>query len=132
MKPSILFINPASVCTDHLPIPPLGILYLAAYLRQHFYKVGVLDNNYYKFKQDRLAREMRDYDVIGITGTTAQYKEACEIARTAKENDKVVVAGGPHFSATPTQSIYDSPLDYVVSHPSDLGIRIIWRNVYSN
>jgi anaerobic magnesium-protoporphyrin IX monomethyl ester cyclase len=98
----ILLINPKSKACDALPIPPLGILYLAAYIRQGgFRDIRVLDNNYYKWPLDLLKYKIRAVDVIGITGTTSQYPEAVKIAQIARSRNIFTVYGGPHATALP-------------------------------
>lgn len=111
----ILFINPQSTNRDALPIPPLGVLYLSAYLREHGYMdVAVLDNNLYKYSIEKLQLYMHDYDLICVTGTTSQYREAVEISRIAKKCCKTSIYGGPHATALPLESMRESSFDLVV------------------
>lgn len=111
----ILFINPQSTNRDALPIPPLGILYLAAYLRKKEFKnLSVLDNNIYRHSLDDLDSIIREFDVICATGTTSQYKEAIKISYIANRHKKLCIYGGPHASALPADSMYESKFDVVV------------------
>ena len=85
-KLKVLFINPASINRDALPIPPLGILYLAAYIREKGYnEIKVIDNNVYNYPLTRLEDEIKQFDIIAVTGTTSQYKQARDISWLAKK-----------------------------------------------
>ena len=42
---NILLVNPPWQFRDYIKLPPLGILYLASYLRDHGHEVDVLDLN---------------------------------------------------------------------------------------
>lgn len=111
----VLFINPTSISRDALPIPPLGILYLAAYIRQRGYtEIKVIDNNYSNLTLEELKVEILNYDVICVTGTTSQYPQAQSISRIAKSQNKISIIGGPHASALPEETLMKSDFDYVV------------------
>lgn len=111
----ILLINPKSGNQDALPIPPLGILYLAAYARGKGYrKIEVIDNNRENIPVDELTDRIKAADIIGLTGTTSQFRQAKEIAALAKKYHKLVVVGGPHATALPEEVLKNSEIDIVV------------------
>jgi radical SAM superfamily enzyme YgiQ (UPF0313 family) len=110
----ILLINPKSSNIDALPIPPLGILYLAAYIRGKGYQnIEVIDNNRESISVDNLAGRIKAADIIGLTGTTSQFRQAKEIASLAKKYHKLVVAGGPHATALAEEVLENSAIDIV-------------------
>ena len=111
----ILGINPASVNQDRLPIPPLGILYIAAYTRKHGYdQWRIVDNDVI---ENRTVEEFREdiawADIVALTGTTAQSKQAMQIAALAKKMGKLVVYGGPHATPTWKETLEMSEVDIV-------------------
>jgi len=109
----ILLINPKSKALDALPIPPLGILYIAAYIREKgFPDVRVIDDNRERLPIDILEDEISKADILGLTGTTSQFVNACELASLAKKHNVFTIYGGPHASALPEESI--SYMDAVV------------------
>lgn len=115
MKSSILFINPKSINRDGLPIPPLGILSLAAFIRENGYsEIGVLDNAKKHLNVSEIEREILKYDVVGVTGTTPQYKNAAEIIKIAKKNGKLVVVGGVHATSVFEEVLEQTGADIVV------------------
>lgn len=119
----ILFINPRSANKDALPIPPLGILYLAAFLRDKGYKnIEVLDNNLIGLTETSLFCVIARSDIVCVTGTTSQYPEAATIAKLAKESNKISISGGPHASSAPEDMIKKAGFDYVVMGEGELAL----------
>ena len=112
----ILAINPGSVNQDRLPIPPLGILYLASYARSHGYlQWRVVDNDVIEHRPvEGFAEDFAWADVVALTGTTAQCKQAMQIANAAKAAGKLVVYGGPHATPTWRETLQRSCVDLVV------------------
>ena len=115
---NILAINPASIGKDRLPLPPLGILYVAAFARQRGYANWRFIDNDVTDKQKTVAELENDLawaDVVALTGTTAQCRQAIELAAAAKNMAKVVVYGGPHASPTWRETLERVPeVDFVV------------------
>ncbi|MBX4211224.1 MAG: B12-binding domain-containing radical SAM protein [Candidatus Yanofskybacteria bacterium] len=114
---NILAINPASIGKDRLPLPPLGILYIAAFARQRGYANWRFIDNDVTDKQrtvSELAEEIAWADVVALTGTTAQCRQAIDLAVLAKSMDKIVVYGGPHASPTWKETLERVPsVDFV-------------------
>ncbi|MFH1326433.1 MAG: radical SAM protein [Candidatus Falkowbacteria bacterium] len=110
----ILLVNPKSSNQDALPIPPLGILYLAAYARGKGYQdIEIIDNNRENISVDNLTDRIKAADIVGLTGTTSQFRQAKEIASLAKKNHKLVVAGGPHATSLAEEVLKTSDIDVV-------------------
>ena len=98
----ILGINPAAINEDRLPIPPLGILYVAAYARQHGYSQWrIVDNDILDRRPvESFIEDIRWADIVALTGTTAQCRQAFDLTALAKQMGKLVVYGGPHAGPT--------------------------------
>lgn len=118
-QPKIFGFNPGSVNKDRLSLPPLGLLYVAGYVRSHGYDQWRVSDN--DVIEDN--RPVKDFavqiawaDIIALTGTTAQCKQAMEIAALAKKMDKgkLVVYGGPHATPTWRETLDMSQVDIVV------------------
>ena len=87
--------------------PPLGILYLAAYLKEKGLNVQCLDMALGH------TLDMVESDIVGISLTTPQRESAFKIARELKQQGKLLIAGGPH----PThmeQECLNAGFDYVI------------------
>lgn len=85
--------------------PPLGIAYIASYLRENVkdVKVKIVDttfNDSWTFVESSLKRERPD--VVGVHAMTPMIKDAYKVAEIAKScGAKLVVFGGPHPSVFP-------------------------------
>ncbi len=100
----ILLINPKSKALDALPIPPLGILYLAAYARENgFGNIKIIDDNRERLPIATLEEEIKKSDILGLTGTTSQFVNACELGQIARKHGVLTVYGGVHatFNSSP-------------------------------
>ncbi len=111
---------------------PLGLMYLAAYLRQKDIQVEIFDaflgkksvpieNNFYKsgLSDKEIKDKITEYkpDVIGIaTMFTMHSKGVHDVARIAKDvsKDIIVICGGSHASALPDIVLQDKNVDIVV------------------
>jgi radical SAM superfamily enzyme YgiQ (UPF0313 family) len=100
MKMNVLLIKPHQVCAQYTASPPLGLLYLAATLREDLgdrVDVRVVDARLRFSTSEDLADEYRNADIIGISAMNLEAPEAFAIARKIKSlhPDKIVVLGGP-------------------------------------
>jgi len=97
--------------------PPLGILYIAAALEAAGdVDVRVLDLTLQSRPDlDDTLRELEP-DIVGVTITTTVFPEAAEVATRAKQllPNATLVAGGPHASALPVETLEQSDFDIVV------------------
>lgn len=96
------------------PYPPLGLLYLSAFLKQRGYGVQVLDNT---FKPDELdfAETLRATaaPIVGLHATVICRQMVSRLIRLAKEFGRTVIAGGPDPSISP-EDYLAMGADYVV------------------
>jgi anaerobic magnesium-protoporphyrin IX monomethyl ester cyclase len=103
-------------CNDQLP--PLGLLYLAAYLERCGHACVVLDGELRKeAAHDLVAAIPEGTELIGIGGTTVQAAEAFSLAAHARQRfpSARIVYGGPHASAIGSAALEECPaLDGVV------------------
>lgn len=99
-------------------LPPMGLLYIAAYLRDHTdHEVMVLDSQVEDLKYDAIEDRIRAYkpDIVGITTYTHTLLDSLEIARRAKRvNPRIfVVMGGHHPSIYPEETALLDAVDAV-------------------
>lgn len=91
--------------------PPLGILSLAAYLRERVpgVQVDVLDATFYArpFETIRERIEANRYDLIGVSVMTAMLRDAIQVSQIAREapNHPIILWGGPHPTVLPEHSL---------------------------
>ena len=76
------------------PYPPLGLLYLAAFLKTRGFSVDIFDSTF--AERSRLAgRLARESGTIGIYTTLMTRRSVLDIVREAKRHGWRVILGGP-------------------------------------
>jgi anaerobic magnesium-protoporphyrin IX monomethyl ester cyclase len=115
----ILFLPPYA---GKLLGPPLGLLSLAASLREHGYEPriidGALDRNYLP----RIARETENALCFGVSLLTGpMILDAIEAAKLVRKTNPnlPIIFGGWHPSLLPAQTIREDFVDIVVRHQGD-------------
>lgn len=114
------------------PSIPLGLAYIGAVLEQCGHEVSVIDAVAEAPDQVTAAGPLHrlglspeeiadrvdpDTEVLGITNMWSfSWPLVREIVQLLKERhpDKIIVAGGEHFTGLPELSMNDSPVDYIV------------------
>ncbi|MBU3925548.1 cobalamin-dependent protein, partial [Patescibacteria group bacterium] len=106
--------------------PPLGLAYIAAYLREKKDNVdiSILDAEALKMELEDVKKHIINIkpDVVGITSTTPCFYYALKIAELVKEisQDIKVVMGGAHPSALPKETVKNVNVDYVVKGEGEI------------
>jgi len=113
----VLLINPPSRAPN--PVLPLGLAYIAAYLRENGIAVRVLDAWAEGLEDSELGRRAGEINpfLTGVTVTSPQYGAAVRTIRAVRSNcpDTLIAVGGPHPSALPHQTLEDNlEIDYAV------------------
>lgn len=97
---------------------PLGIYYLASYLRKNGYDVRVCDAEAEKLTLEDILYIIQDYrpSAVGIGSTTVAFHRALELANAVKtlSGDLTVVLGGPHVTSNSDHALSFSAFDYGV------------------
>jgi anaerobic magnesium-protoporphyrin IX monomethyl ester cyclase len=120
----IAFINPPLSLLRHekfmSPDPwfPLGLGYMAAYLRRGGHAVRILDPDAAGLPVDAMWAELSAFrpDAVGITSTTMSFMVARQLVPEAKRRlNCLVLMGGPHTGALPRSTLLGTPgLDAVI------------------
>jgi radical SAM superfamily enzyme YgiQ (UPF0313 family) len=98
--------------------PPLGLMYVAAYLRQEVgCSVDILDSTFFKNTETfcRYISEKEPYDLVGISLMTFMMYDAFDVARYIKTyypRTKIIM-GGPHPTVMPEQTMENRNIDAV-------------------
>jgi anaerobic magnesium-protoporphyrin IX monomethyl ester cyclase len=110
----ILLINPAPSGTlkaTGVLFPPLGLLYIAAYVEREGHEVVVRDFAVRK-KKDEI--DFKKYDMVGISTDTTRHRQALQIAKQAKSKGCTVVMGGPHPGYVDEAILSTQKVDFIV------------------
>src|SRR3989344_162298 len=83
--------------------PPLGLFVIKAVLQQQGHRVDYFDMSEFKLGTDGSRTIVRDnpplgYDAYMIGGTSPQAKEIIRLGRYLRENNCLVIGGGPHVT----------------------------------
>ncbi len=102
---------------------PLGIFYLAAFIREQGYSVDVIDAEANNLEAtdivDRIAKE--HYEIIGISTTTVAFHRSLELAESIKRAFPgiTIIVGGPHVSSQPTHPLQFSAFDFAIRNEGE-------------
>lgn len=78
--------------------PPMGVLYLAGYIRKY---VENCEIKVYDLFPDIQELSSGEYDVIGFSSMSIQYADVCDYAEKLKETYKgIILLGGVHITLT--------------------------------
>lgn len=122
----ILFAHPvflsrnAAEAASASPYFPLGLLYLAAYVREAGHDVAVFDGTFEDDESsfaDALANESPD--LVGIAGVRPTRDDALMLAEMAADYGAVVIMGGPDPTASPEAYLRNTAVDVVVHHEGE-------------
>lgn len=84
-------------------IPPLGLAYIASYLRMQGHECSILDGIAQPKPLAEILATARDFEVVGITAVSTNAVRAAELIRAFKDGglQAPIVVGGPHVTALP-------------------------------
>ena len=117
--PLFLSKSPAEMASAS-PYFPLGLLYLAAYVRDRGHDVAIFDGTFEE-NESAFARALvsEDPDVVGISAVLPTRSIALDLAAMAADRNVVVVAGGPDATSDPWAYLSNRPVEIVVHHEGE-------------
>jgi len=98
--------------------PPLGVAYLAATIRETFGESpAVIDSTFAPDPERFIEAELKKnkYDLVGVSAMVTMSRHAALTARLAKaaNPDCLVIAGGPHPTTLPAETLSEPAVDAV-------------------
>lgn len=96
-------------------IPPLGLAYIASYLKKNGHHCEIVDGIATQVTVDEISAMARRFDVVGVTAVSTYALRSEEVVRALKKNapEVPVVVGGPHVTAVP-EDLLRSGADFAV------------------
>jgi hypothetical protein len=81
-----------NICT-----PPLGLAYIAAFLRDRGHHVRIIDAEVEQLNNEQIAQRVKNADLAAITTTAPTYSSALALANRIKQSNSPtkIVFGGP-------------------------------------
>lgn len=105
-------------------VPPLGLLYIASFLKNNGIETNFIDNDLERKSLSQLSIIIKNYrpDIIGITAVTAEFSDTLKLARMCKSvSGALLVIGGPHASGVYGEILEKYPeFDIVVRGEGEL------------
>ena len=128
---NIALINPPNIGAEHYTstktgikdlgvYPPLGLLYVAAYLELYTdCKIDVIDLQFYNNPIEEIIENTtnNNYDIIGISCLSSNLWHSLQYLEIIKNIDPkvITVLGGYHPSIYPKETIFLPNVDYIVT-----------------
>jgi len=102
------------------PYFPLGLLYLAGYVRERGHDVAIFDATFAAGEADfATALGEEKPDVVGISALLPTRDMALTLAQMAHEQGAVVIFGGPDPTLSPAEYAHHGQVDIVVHHEGE-------------
>jgi radical SAM superfamily enzyme YgiQ (UPF0313 family) len=125
---------PAILLEEEDPMPPLGLMYLAAYLEKYSnHQVNILDCQVLRYNLEKLKEEITKIkpDVVGITAMTFTLLDVIKAVKAIKEIDPniKVILGGPHVHIYPEETLNINGVDYVVIGEGEIPLKNLLDNI---
>jgi len=119
---------------SHIITPPLGLGYLAAFLKQNGIDAIIIDalkeGMDHQHLVDCIAAQQAD--AVGITCLTAFYREVVELSQQLKQAGQTVIIGGVHPTFLPRETLEDSQCDYVILGEGELALTQLAHSGFVN
>jgi radical SAM superfamily enzyme YgiQ (UPF0313 family) len=117
--------NPSIIEEERGYNPPLGLLYVAAFLEEHtHHDISIIDSQVEQLDYNSLKSRITSAnpDVVGVTAMTMTMIDVTKTANLVKDIDHTtkVVLGGPHVNLFPNESIKLRNVDYLVLGEGEL------------
>ncbi|MCD4779795.1 MAG: B12-binding domain-containing radical SAM protein [Candidatus Omnitrophica bacterium] len=117
--------------------PPLGLLYIATYLKKHTaHEVRVLDCNTEHIDVPRLETVLLEFqpDIVGVSTITHHLIDAYAAAAVIKKisTDIITVFGGAHASIYPITTVENSNIDYAIRGEGEIVFTELVRAIEQN
>jgi len=127
MTTDILLVNPVFLNQNETekalmtPYFPLGLLYLAGFLRERGFSVEIFDGTFSDGIDDFAAILSESHpSVVGITAVQPNRETALNLAEIAHNAGATVILGGPDPTSNPEVYLQNPVVDIIVHHEGEL------------
>jgi len=137
--PKVVLVHPPIVFgkRERLALPPLGILYLATYLRKKGIEADIVDafirgHTYEELLGEILAKKP---DIVGLTAMTCQVPAVLDVIEAIKRKAPSIkiVIGGHHVNATKEELLaFSSHVDFLLYGEGEIEFHNLVRALETN
>ncbi|MDD3435814.1 MAG: radical SAM protein [Candidatus Gastranaerophilales bacterium] len=119
---------------SHIITPPLGIGFLASYLKKEGVDVKLIDGLKDNLSNEKILEIIlkENPDAVGITCLSAFYNEVIELSHMVKKENFSCFIGGVHPTFLPYKTLVDSKADYVVCGEGEIALTKLFKNNFKN
>lgn len=115
-------------------LPPLGIMYIAAYLEKETnHQVEILDTQVERLTYEQIEERIIKInpDIVGITAMTFTIIDVIKTTKIIKKiNPKIkIILGGPHVIIYPEETISIPEVDFVILGEGEKPIKQLLENI---
>jgi radical SAM superfamily enzyme YgiQ (UPF0313 family) len=112
----LLLINPPREIPQRADFPPIGLAYIASYLRQNGFDARVLDASSFSWRKLREVLKKRTARIVGVPCWTVERGQSFKTAGLVKEvlPQSRIIMGGHHATAFPEHMFKLAGADAVV------------------
>ena len=95
------------------------------------YRIKLFDHEFYVWREIEEKIKEESPDIVGIGFTTDKFTAACRVAEIVKNINKdiLVIAGGPHPTSLPEETIEQPNFDILVRGEGELSILSLLKNI---
>ncbi len=113
--------------------PPLGLMYLASYLKERGEDITVLDGQFLDYSQIESALRRIKPDIVGIQALSFTLIDALYVARIVRKIDKriIIVFGGRHPTLFPQETVNLPEVDIVVQGEGEIPFHGLVKNIHN-
>lgn len=136
-KNEIIGCNPPIIKSERGFDPPLGILYIAGYIKKYSgHEIKIIDAQVERLSYDELKERIKQFfpEIIGITTMTFTLLDVMETIKIAKEvcPQAKIALGGPHVHIFPEETINLKNVDYVIVGEGEETFFQLAKNIGNN
>lgn len=115
---------------------PLGIFYIASYLRQFNHSVHIIDAEAGQYTEKQVVDQINDFNaqIVGISSTTVAFHRACELANQIKKclPKLPIILGGSHITASVKDAMQAPDFDFGVVGEGEVTIQCLIKALENN
>jgi len=120
--------NPGTLFAyEQISTPPLGLGYLATFLKSDNYLVKIIDMALRRNNMETILRflENNSSRIVGISCTTETYNTAIRISSEIKSiyKDSIIILGGPHVSFEFEAALKNDSVDYIILNEGEISLK---------